>query len=331
MPICTNCSHPTPYLYTVYDSEDNLRLEQCSSCHAFADPYVEHDALTLGIDLMLLKRDVFRHLLFNRGAGARRLSNKSSGEATSSENPQSHELQREKGRRLQILRLGFFLVAVDASDYFSHSMDPSHPGTVEIAQWNQDALESYFRVLTGCLIETVGFHVGVTLASFIVLHALDWLRSHGDAQAPSGLRTQFRCSHIPLTILYSSLNKFFLLFLLTIWRPNSQSSSADSLQSQYNATNLLSHPMLRGALEMLDDDKLDREWIIRNVLGGMATGFGLRVVLDCHPVFTTMIILTGWAVKTALAHLVSGWVGASISIQAGSEGAEEIWLAYSIP
>ena len=61
----------------------------------------------------------------------------------------------------------------------------------------------------------------------------------------------------------------------------------------------------------------------------------MTVVLDCHPVFTTMIILAGWAVKTALAHLVSGWVGAGINVQAGTEGAEriaeEMWLAYSIP
>jgi hypothetical protein len=28
--------------------------------------------------------------------------------------------------------------------------------------------------------------------------------------------------------------------------------------------------------EILDDDKLDREWIIRNILGGMSAGFGLR-------------------------------------------------------
>lgn len=34
--------------------------------------------------------------------------------------------------------------------------------------------------------------------------------------------------------------------------------------------------MLIGAMELLDDDKLDREWIVRNVLGGMAAGFGLR-------------------------------------------------------
>lgn len=52
------------------------------------------------------------------------------------------------------------------------------------------------------------------------------------------------------------------------------------------------------------------------------------MVLDCHPLFTTLVILAGWAVKTALAQLVSGWVGAGL----GGDGvAEEMWLAYSIP
>jgi lipid intermediate transporter len=32
---------------------------------------VEHDTLTLLLDLILLKRDVYRHLLFNRGAEPR--------------------------------------------------------------------------------------------------------------------------------------------------------------------------------------------------------------------------------------------------------------------
>jgi hypothetical protein len=48
------------------------------------------------------------------------------------------------------------------------------------------------------------------------------------------------------------------------------------------------------------------------------------VILDCHPFFTTLIILVGWVVKTAVASLVSGWVG-------GNEKIGEAWLAYSIP
>ena len=37
------------------------------------DPYVEFDALTLFIDLILLKPGVYRHLLYNRGTEPRRL------------------------------------------------------------------------------------------------------------------------------------------------------------------------------------------------------------------------------------------------------------------
>lgn len=50
----------------------NFRTIQ-PNCLAFADPYVEHDPLTLLLDLILLKREVYRHLLFNRGQAPRHL------------------------------------------------------------------------------------------------------------------------------------------------------------------------------------------------------------------------------------------------------------------
>lgn len=43
------------------------------SCHAPADPYVEHDALVIVLDLILLKPGVYRHLLFNRGMPPRKV------------------------------------------------------------------------------------------------------------------------------------------------------------------------------------------------------------------------------------------------------------------
>lgn len=98
-----------------------------------------------------------------------------------------------------------------------------------------------------------------------------------------------------MTIFYSSLNKFFLLFLLTIWRPNTDSAGPKSnqpLAPQYNASELFTNPLVVRALTMLDDDQLDREWIVRNVLGGMATGFGLRG--------TYMIIVHAWSPQYSL-------------------------------
>jgi len=37
-----------------------------SSCHQYADKYVEHEAVLIFLDLLLLRKSVYRHLLFNR-------------------------------------------------------------------------------------------------------------------------------------------------------------------------------------------------------------------------------------------------------------------------
>jgi hypothetical protein len=58
---------------------DNF-LQQNPECREFADPYVEHDSLTLLIDLILLKRGVYRHLLYNRGAKPNKAASKLSSE-----------------------------------------------------------------------------------------------------------------------------------------------------------------------------------------------------------------------------------------------------------
>lgn len=44
----------------------DVRLTQCPQCKRFADKYVEHDYVVLFIDLVLVKPQVYRHLLFNR-------------------------------------------------------------------------------------------------------------------------------------------------------------------------------------------------------------------------------------------------------------------------
>lgn len=87
-----------------------------------------------------------------------------------------------------------------------------------------------------------------------------------------------RYSHIPICLFYSSLTKFFLLFLLSIWGTASPTASADLAMSTppYKHTITFDSPTLQLAWGALDDDKLDREWVVRNVLGGMAAGFGLR-------------------------------------------------------
>ncbi|KAJ7183294.1 Arv1-like family-domain-containing protein [Mycena filopes] len=305
MPICTTCTSAVPFLYTVYESADNLRLEQCPNCpdtagiQQFADPYVEHDSLTLLLDLILLKRGVYRHLLYNRGAEPRKATSGAADPLPKTAKPQ----EKEKMRWLTVLRLGVPILCVDAFIRWCH-LNPNLPP--DISPWTRETMRALFRTFVGVSVETIAFHLGVLCACYVVLGVAGWL---GSRRVMSDIRREFRFSLIPLTLFYSSLTKLFLLFLLTIWRP-----SAGSAPRQSNSY----------AFQLFDDDKVDREWVVRNVLGGMSAGFGLRVVLDSHPFFTTIIIISGWVVKTAASHLVSRWVG-------GDEQMGEAWLAYSIP
>ncbi|KAG9315370.1 Arv1-like family-domain-containing protein [Chiua virens] len=324
MAICISCARSLPHLYTVYESAYNLRLEQCSKCLTFADPYVEHDTLTLLLDLILLKRGVYLHLLYNRGTEPRKAYEKANAPAgrpkdAATVDTARQALAREKARWLHILKIGGGLLLVDA---FIRWAQLSPQVVADLSQWSTDTNRIFLRILVACLIETVAFHTGVILASYTVLALSDWIRS-GKASRPnevSGIRQQFKVSHIPLAILYSSFTKTFLLFLLTIWRPSLSLPG----KGPYRFDTPYENPWILSALEIWDEDKLDREWVVRNVLGGLATGFGLRVVLDCHPIFTTIVILVGWAVKTAVAELLKDWVGADPQIG-------EVWLAYSIP
>ena len=59
--------------------------------------------------------------------------------------------------------------------------------------------------------------------------------------------------------------KLFLLFLLVIWRPPESTSHHKD-----------PNEVLGRFLEIFDESNLDREWLVRNILGGLAAGFGLR-------------------------------------------------------
>jgi lipid intermediate transporter len=151
----------------------------------------------------------------------------------------------------------------------------------------------------------------------------------------------FRYSHISLCLFYSSLTKFLLLVVLSIWGPQVP-------RNTHPHAYVYKMPLESPLWHLLDDGVLDRTWLVRNLLGGMSAGFGLRgalrrrvvalkgeffevprflfqtVVLDCHPLFTSLIILLGWVVKTVVVSLVQEFVGPG-------NGVEETWLAYSIP
>lgn len=62
--ICIECTHPVTTLYTSY-SPTNIRLTACPSCNKFADKYIEYDSVLIFIDLLLLRPQAYRHMVFN--------------------------------------------------------------------------------------------------------------------------------------------------------------------------------------------------------------------------------------------------------------------------
>ncbi|KAA0170702.1 hypothetical protein FNF28_01246 [Cafeteria roenbergensis] len=63
-PVCVECGSPVQALYLRF-SQGNIRLTRCPTCGETADPYLEMDAVLVLVDLILLRRPVYRHLLVN--------------------------------------------------------------------------------------------------------------------------------------------------------------------------------------------------------------------------------------------------------------------------
>ncbi|KAG7378349.1 sterol homeostasis protein [Phytophthora pseudosyringae] len=62
--VCVECGAPVPELVRDY-GKGNLRLAICSSCNAVADKYVEYETVLLFLEVLLLKPQVYRHVLCN--------------------------------------------------------------------------------------------------------------------------------------------------------------------------------------------------------------------------------------------------------------------------
>ncbi|KAF8245156.1 Arv1-like protein [Wilcoxina mikolae CBS 423.85] len=147
--ICIECSYPVSSLYTAYSSADDhslgrgVRLTQCPRCKRFADKYVEHDFVVLFIDMVLIKPQVYRHLLFNHLG---RTDDKLDG---------------------SIKRLGVLLLLFDVYLTWARvekQIPTSNPGIL-----NQPIVVQYLFFLLLCFTESILFHFSIRLLTFYLL------------------------------------------------------------------------------------------------------------------------------------------------------------------
>ncbi|KAF3138819.1 sterol homeostasis protein [Orbilia oligospora] len=150
--VCIECKYPVPVLYTTsqaaYDRKTGspVRLTQCPRCKHFADKYVEHDFVVLFIDMVLIKPQVYRHLLFNRLQVA----------------------EDDKPDR-SIIRLGVLLLLFDVyltwARIEKQAPTPSTTSTLGILN-QQPIVIQYIFFLLLCLTETIIFHSTIRFISF---------------------------------------------------------------------------------------------------------------------------------------------------------------------
>uniref|UniRef100_A0A1B0C8D3 Protein ARV n=1 Tax=Lutzomyia longipalpis TaxID=7200 RepID=A0A1B0C8D3_LUTLO len=62
--VCINCGHPVTELYRKY-GESVIKMTICANCNQIADKYIEFEPVVILIDLVLLTKSAYRHILFN--------------------------------------------------------------------------------------------------------------------------------------------------------------------------------------------------------------------------------------------------------------------------
>ncbi|KAI1821891.1 Arv1-like family-domain-containing protein [Xylaria intraflava] len=204
MPICIECRHPVRTLWTQYsgagDASSNIRLTVCRNCGRFCDKYVEHDFVVLFIDLVLIKPQVYRHLLHNT-------------------------LMRDGDQfDPSIIRLGTLLLLFDVYLTWARiekqvvpepspsSPSPS-PGTTAIGGSNlgnlaqQPIVLQYLFFLILCTSSTLAFHLIIRFLTSSPASPLALLKL---------LPTYARPNSVSTALLVSSSTKLFPI-LLVVW------------------------------------------------------------------------------------------------------------------
>ncbi|SOV77099.1 conserved Plasmodium membrane protein, unknown function [Plasmodium sp. gorilla clade G3] len=63
--ICIKCGSSNSSLYTVYN-KNNIRLNECNRCNKICDEYVEKNRFIIFLNILFLKPEIYRHIVFNR-------------------------------------------------------------------------------------------------------------------------------------------------------------------------------------------------------------------------------------------------------------------------
>ncbi|KAK1998995.1 Arv1-like family protein [Colletotrichum falcatum] len=201
MPICIECRHPVKTLWTKYSNADdkssghNIRLTVCRNCGHFCDKYVEHDFVVLFIDLVLIKPQVYRHLLHN----------------TLMKDDDRFDVGQECS---SIVRLGVLLLLFDVYLTWARIEKQTVPvsahdeGASLGSLTQQSIVSQYLFFLILCALSTLAFHMSIRFMTSSALSPLGMLNVLPRYSRPNSVST---------ALLVSSSTKLFPI-LMVIWQ-----------------------------------------------------------------------------------------------------------------
>ncbi|KAK4450071.1 Arv1-like family-domain-containing protein [Podospora aff. communis PSN243] len=187
MPICIECRHPVKTLWREGAGDKagghNIRLTVCKNCGRFCDKYVEHDFVVLFIDLVLIKPQVYRHLLHNT------------------------LMKDEDEFAPSIIRLGILLLLFDVYLTWARIERQSSDSSSSDRLASQPIVYQYLFFLLLCTLSTLAFHGSIRFLS----------SSRYSPLALLGILPQYsRPNSVSTALLVSSSTKLFPI-LMVIW------------------------------------------------------------------------------------------------------------------
>lgn len=202
--ICIECGNPVQTLYTSY-SPSNIRLTACPQCNKFADKYIEYDNVLIFIDLLLLRPQAYRHMVYNTLSydGAREEEVNSGSVKRSSNDDQDQKISKSKRPvfALHPKTVRFFILITLFDVYLTWAKAEREtinaaPATAAPTAFffkRLPVLGQYLNFLFFCLMDTLLFYLLIYCLAVLVSRFLYNARTATDysAKKPSASKSEY--------------------------------------------------------------------------------------------------------------------------------------------
>lgn len=295
---------PVPNVPKVTESKANptstggggdVRLTQCPRCKRFADKYVEHDFVVLFIDLVLVKPQVYRHLLFNR-------------------------LSRDDDEfDPSITRLGTLLLLFDVYLTWSHieSFPPSVTANSPIP--TLPVILQYAFYLFLCAFTTLSQHLTIRWLAIVWKLGATAKDEHindggpnanfnGNTIAPPPAPPKKPTPNSISTALFVSSCMSLFPILMVVWKYGDTSEVTNSTSTTESPLNSFSVTFL---FSFLSTQGGGIDWVRRGVAWAVAVQNmeALRILLGCGYLTALGSVVAGGAVRWVVRSVILGGVG----------------------